>query len=133
MIRQLFDNRNGEVLTIDDIPENRPRPELVDDISHNDQFNSNYHEFELYRHQKGEQPFQSDYVKQRTRMKAKTDRTDPPFRLYLWQGDKRILDRSKVVYELWRRYGEGCFNVYWIGGNPPMEQILQRTWIKKVV
>jgi len=128
MVRQLFDNKKQRPVTIEDVEEATGVEEKYEYLDELDEVSYNGNTFRLYTHRR--HPFHSDYIKLRNRMKQKI----PPenMRLYRWVDDKRVVYRERAVWELWRRWKEGCYNVYRIGGQPPMEYVFKKTWIQKI-
>lgn len=131
MVRQLFDNKKGRPVKVEDIPQGR---EILDDLGRFSYIDDNgrQHNFNLYQHQQDLKPFQDDYIKQKTRLKSDREKFKPPFPVYNYVDGKRFVDRERLSYELWRRWKEGCFNVYWIGGKNPIDYVVKRTWIEKL-
>jgi hypothetical protein len=130
MVRQLFDNKKQRPVTIDDVETVTGPEEKYEYLEEKAEVSYNGLNFRLFTHRR--QPFNSDYIKQRNRMKEDVPRDQPPIQVYEWENGERFVDKGRTAWELWRRWKEGCYNVYWIGGQPPMEYVLKKTWIRKI-
>ena len=128
IVRQLFDNKKQRPVTIDDVEEVTGVEEKYEYLDELDEPTYNGNTFRLYTHRR--QPFHGDYIKQRNRIKQKIPPED--LTLYKWEDDRRVVWRERAIWELWRRWKEGCYNVYWIGGQPPMDYVFKKTWIQKI-
>ena len=128
IVRQLFDNKKQRPVTIDDIEEATGIEEKYEYLDELDEVSYNGNIFRLYTHRR--HPLHSDFIKQRNRIKEKIPPED--LTLYKWEDDRRRVWRERAVWELWRRWKEGCYNVYWIGGQPPMDYVFKKTWIQKI-
>lgn len=86
-----------------------------------------------FQHQQGDRPFENARYVQMLKEKYEEDGLD----LYKWKEDEegrsiRVVDRERILIQLYNRFGPGCYNVYLIGGKSNIEFFVRRTWIEEV-
>lgn len=57
------------------------------------------------------------------------------FQKYKWEDGVRKVNHDEIIRELYKRYGEGVYNVFWIGGagnkHPRRVGLISRKWISE--
>jgi hypothetical protein len=126
IIRKLRNNRKQEDVTASDVPNSYFT--TIDDIS----YSENYREYRyrLYRYVGGSLLIRDDYVKDVTKFKG--DLSECPVDIYESVETGIEVNRDRLVHQLVENWGEGRFNVFKIGGNPPRESIFENQFIKKI-
>jgi len=84
----------------------------------------------LYRYTGGSLPISDSYVKDVTKFKGSL--SDCPVDIYEAVEEGVEVNKERLVHQLVERWGEGRFNVFKLGGNPPRESIFENHFIKTV-
>ncbi|QIB75377.1 hypothetical protein G3I44_14400 [Halogeometricum borinquense] len=125
-IKQLYDAKRGDFVTVDDVP--KGRLEYDQTVTHVDEFGRR-HKYRLYQHNPNQppyDPYDGEYVHHRNRYKD----DEPPFRIFERVNGFKRPDLSFLAHKFHTLWGPGCFRGYFFGGNPPYEAFWERRWIK---